>query len=67
MEDAYDVYEFGEDAIGNNIHVGNAKTKSNGYRNQETPPIITETRRSLRVKLKSFRVYNERLVKYRGE
>ena len=51
MNDAQDPYEFEEDAMRENFRVGNDETKSNGGRNQETPPDIAATMRSLRVEL----------------
>ena len=38
MNDAQDPYELEEDAMGENVRVGNDETESNGRRNQETPP-----------------------------
>ena len=49
--------------MGENMQAINAMTKSNGCRNQETPPNIAETMRSLRVELQSYREDNERLIK----
>ena len=63
MNDAQDPYEFEEDAMGENVRVGNDETESNGRRNQETPPNIATTMRSLRVELQSCREDNERMLK----
>ena len=52
--------------MGENIQVENAETKSNGRRNQVTPPDIVETIRSIRVELKSCRVDNDRFLKAQG-
>ena len=49
--------------MGENIQVDNAKTESNGRRNQETFLDIAATMRSLRVDLQSCREYNERILK----
>ena len=49
--------------MGDNMQVGNAETESNGRRNQETPPDIAATMRSLRVELQSCREYNEMMIK----
>lgn len=49
-----------------NLQAGNAKTKTNGQRNQETPN-IAKTVRILRVEIQSCRAYNERLNKGPGE
>ena len=49
--------------MGENIHVENAKTESNGRRNLETPPDIAATMRILRVDLQSYREDNERMIK----
>ena len=43
MNDAQDPYEHEEDVMGENIHVGNAETESNGRRLQETPPYFAIT------------------------
>ena len=51
MDDAQDPYDPKTDAMGENIQVENAETESNGRRNQETPPDIAATMRSLRVEL----------------
>ena len=61
--DAQDPYEFEEDAMGQNVRVGNDETESNGRRNQEIPPDIAATMRSLRVELQSYREDNERIIK----
>ena len=58
-----DPYEFEEDAMGENVKVGKDETESNGRRNQETPPDIVATMRSLRVDLKSSIEDNERMLK----
>ena len=49
MNDAHDPYEFEEDAMGENVRVGNDETESNGRINQETPLDIVAAIRSLRV------------------
>ena len=67
MNDAQDPYEHEEDAIGENVKVGNADTESNERRFQETPPDIAATMRSLRVEMQSYRAYNEILVKAHEE
>ena len=53
--------------VGQNIHVGNSETDSNGRTLQETPPYFSATMRSLRVEMKSYREDNETLVKAREE
>ena len=63
MNDAQDPYEFKEDAMGENVRVGNDEIESNGRRNQETPLDIAATMRSLRVELQSCREDNERMLK----
>ena len=63
MNDAHDPYENGEDAMGENVWVGNAETDSNGRRFQDTPPDFAATMRSLRVEMKIHKEYNARLVK----
>ena len=67
MNDAQDPYEHEEDVMGENIHVGNAETKSNGRIFQETPLDFIATMRSLRVEMQSYREDNERLVKAQEE
>ena len=62
MNDAQDTYEHEEDVMGENIHVGNAETESNGRRFQDTPPNFAATMRSLRVEMQSYREDNEILV-----
>ena len=63
MNDAHDPYEFEEDAMGENVRVGNDETESNGRRNQETPPDSAATMRILRVELQSCKEDNERMLK----
>ena len=63
MDDAHDPYEPEIDSMGENIQVENAETESNGRRNEETPPDIVATMRSLRVELQSCREDNERMIK----
>ena len=63
MNYAQDPYELEADAMGEEIRVGNAETKSNGRIYQETPPYIIATMRILRVEMQSYRPDNERLVK----
>ena len=67
MNDAQDPYEPKTDSMGENIQVENAETESNGKRNQETPPYIATTMRSLRVELQSCREDNERMIKAQEE
>ena len=52
-----------EDAMGENVRIGNTETTSNGRRFQDTPLDFTTTVRSLRVEIQSYRVDNERLTK----
>ena len=47
MYDAQNPYEHEEDAMGENVRVGNADTKSNGKIYQDTPPNFAATMRSL--------------------
>ena len=51
MNDAQDPYEHEEDAMGENVRVGNAKTESNGRRFQGTPLDFAATMRNLRVEM----------------
>ena len=67
MNDAQDPYEQEEDAMGENVRVGNAETESNGRRFQDSPPDFVATMRSLRVEMQSYKTYNERLVKVQEE
>ena len=67
MDDAHDPYELEEDAMGENVQVGNVETKSNGRIYQETPLDIAATMRILRVGLKSCREYNEIMIKTQEE
>ena len=67
MDYAQDPYGPETDAIGGNVQVGNVETESNGRRNQETPPDIAATMRSLRVELQSCREDNERMIKAQEE
>ena len=55
--------EYEEDAMGENVHVGNAETDSNGRILQETPIDFAATMRSLMVEMQSYKADNERLVK----
>ena len=66
-DDAQNPYEHEEDVMGENIHVGNAETKSNGRIFQDTPPYFAATMTSLRVEMESYRKDNERLVKAQEE
>ena len=63
MNDAQDPYEHEEDAMGENVRVGNVETESNGRRFQDTPLDFVATMRSLRVEMQSYKEDNERLVK----
>ena len=67
MDDAQDPYELEIDAMGENIQVDNAEIESNGRRNQETPPDIAGTMRSLRVEMKSYKEDNERKINAQEE
>ena len=62
-DDAQNPNEHEENVLGKNVHVGNAETKSNGRRFQETPLDFAATMRSLRVEMQSYKEDNERLVK----
>ena len=63
MNDAQDPYEFKEDAMGENVRVGNDEIESNGRIFQDTPPDFAATMRIQRVDLKSCREDNERMLK----
>ena len=63
MNYAHDPNENREDAMGENVRIGNAETESNGRRLQDTPPYFFATMRSLRVEMQSHMTDNERLVK----
>ena len=67
MNDAQDPFENEEDAMGENVRVGNDDTESNGRRFQDTPPYSAATMRSLRVDMQIYRADNERLVKAQEE
>ena len=67
MNDAQDTYEHEEDVMGENIHVENAETESNGRRFQDTPLDFASTMRILRVEMKSYKEDNEILVKAQEE
>ena len=67
MNDAQNPNEYEEDAMGENVWVGNAETDSNGRMFQETPPDFAATMRSLRVEMQSYRKDNERLGKAQEE
>ena len=67
MNDAQDPYEHEEDAMGENVRVGNAETESNGRRFQDIPPDFATTMRILRLEIQSYREDNERLVKAQEE
>ena len=56
-----------EDAMGENVRIGNDKTESNGRMFQDTPPEFAATMRSLRVDIQSYRVDNKRLIKAQEE
>ena len=62
-DDVHNPNEYGEDAMGENVQVGNVETESNGRRLQETPPDFVATMRSLMVEMQSYKENNERLVK----
>ena len=67
MNDAQSPYEHEEDAMGENVRVGNVEIESNGRRLQETPPDFVATMRSLRMEMQSYREDNERSVKAQEE
>ena len=62
-DDAYDPNEYKEDAMGENVQIGNTETNSNGRRFQDTPPYFSATMISLRVEMQIHREDNEILVK----
>ena len=64
---AWDPNVYEEDAMGENVQVGNAKRESNGRRFQDTPPDFATTMRSLRVEMQSYREDIEILVKAQEE
>ena len=66
-DDAKNPGEHEEDAMGENVSIGNAKTESNGRRFQDTPIDFAATMRSLRLEMESYRADNERLVKAQEE
>ena len=62
-DDAQNPNEYEEDAMGQNVQIGNVETESNGRRFQDYPPDFVATMRSLRVVMQIHREDNERLVK----
>ena len=66
-DDAQNPNEYEEDAMGENLQVGNADTVSNGRILQETPPDFTSTIRSLMAEMPSYKADNEILVKDQEE
>ena len=66
-DDTQNPNECEEDAMGENFWFGNAETKSNGRRFQDTPPNFPATMRSLWVEMQSYRVDNEILFKAQEE
>ena len=52
-----------EDAMGENVRIGNDEIESNGRRFQDTPPKFATTMKSLRVEIQSYKADNERLIK----
>ena len=67
MNDAQDPYEHEEDAMGEIVWFGDAETKSNGRRFQDTPPYFVATMKILRVEMLSYMEDTERLVKSQEE
>ena len=63
MNDAQDPYEFKEDAMGENVKIGNDEKDSNGRIFQDTPPDFAATMRILRVDLQSCREDSEMMHK----
>ena len=53
MDDGHDPYDPDPYSMGENIKLENDEIESSGRRNQETPPDIAATMRSLRVELQS--------------
>ena len=66
-DDAQNPNEYEEDAMGENVQVGTAKTKYNGRRLQETPPDFAATMRILMAEMQSYKADNEILVKAQEE
>ena len=66
-DDAHNPNQYKEDAMRENVRIGNAKTESNGRRFQYTPLDSAATMRSLRVEMQSYRENNETLVKAQEE
>ena len=62
-DDGQNPNEYEEDAMGENVRIGNAEIESNGRRFQATPPDFATTMSSLKVEMQSHRADNERLVK----
>ena len=67
MNNAHDPYEREEDAMGENVRVGNDEMESNGRRFQDTPSNFAATMISLKVEMQSYKADNERLVKAQEE
>ena len=64
---AWDPNAHKEDAMGENVRIGNPEIESNGRRFQDTPPDFAATMRSLRVEIQNYRADNERLIKAQDE
>ena len=66
-DDAQNSNEYEDDAMWENVQVGNAETESNGRRLQETPRDFVATMGILMAEMQSYKEDNERLVKEGGE
>jgi hypothetical protein len=55
MENIPNLHEFEVDVIGKNLQWEEMETKSNERRKFETPPVMEETMRSLKVEIQSSR------------
>jgi hypothetical protein len=63
MEDAQGSYIHEDEVKGLHVSMGNVETKSNGHRSRVEPIELVETMRSLQKEVKSYREYNERMMR----
>ena len=66
-DDVQNPNEYEEDAMVENVQVGNAEIESNRRRLKETPPDFASSMRSIMAKMQSYKVDNEIFVKAQEE
>lgn len=64
MEIQHDSLNHAEKLRGLNINIGNVETKSNIHKGTMDPLKLLDTRRSMRMEMRSYKAYNDKMLMF---